>query len=231
MVEIYSWEHNLEKIKSVEDQDKKIKLLIESFLSTFSLEEALFFRYSPIDHLAEGIFSATTSEFKGITSIRDDLTTIPAIFEAIQTQSPQYFEGNDFHLNISRKYIISENQNALFVVPISINHVVIGYFLGSKFKKPFDPQLLIEANLFSRQVGEILFDHPNYVENNEIKLSKREFEVMKCIAFGNSSKQIAHLLEISETTIKQYIKSVMAKTNTLNRTHAVAFLFQNGILN
>lgn len=54
---------------------------------------------------------------------------------------------------------------------------------------------------------------------------------MRCIAFGHSSKQVASLLEISETTIKQYIKSVMVKTNTLNRTHAVAFLYQNGILN
>lgn len=231
VIEINSWGHDLEKIKSVEDQDKKIKLLIECFLSTFSLEEALLFRYSPIDHLAEGIFSANSSEFKGITSIRDDLSTIPAIFEAIKTQSPKYYEGNEFHLNISRKYIISENQNALLVVPISFNHVVIGYFLGSKFKTPFELQLLIAANLFSRQVGEILFKYPSYVENNEIKLSKREYEVMKCIAFGYSSKQIALLLEISETTIKQYIKSVMAKTNTSNRTHAVAFLFQNGILN
>ena len=89
----------------------------------------------------------------------------------------------------------------------------------------------MKANLFSRQVGDILFKNPIYVENNEVKLSKREYEVMKCIAFGNSSKQIAHLLEISETTIKQYIKSVMTKTNTSNRTHAVSFLFQNGILN
>lgn len=226
-----NWEHDLEKIKTIESQDNKIKLLIESFLSTFSLEEALLFRYSPIDHLAEGIFSATTSEFKRITSIRDDVTTIPAIFEAIQTQSSQYYEGNYFHLNISRKYIISETQNALFVVPITFNHVVIGYFLSSKFNTPFDPKLLMKANLFGRQVGDILFKNPIYVEKNEIKLSKREYEVMKCIAFGNSSKQIAHLLEISETTIKQYIKSVMTKTNTSNRTHAVSFLFQNGILN
>ena len=101
-----NWEHDLEKIKTIESQDNKIKLLIESFLSTFSLEEALLFRYSPINYnLAEGIFSATTSEFKRITSIRDDVTTIPAIFEAIQTQSSQYYEGNYFHLNISRKYI------------------------------------------------------------------------------------------------------------------------------
>lgn len=225
-----NWEKDLEKINTLENQEKKIKSLIEIFLSTFSLEEALLFRYSPIDHLAEGIISATTSKFKRITSIRDDVTTIPAIFEAIKTQSPQYYEGNNFHLNISRKYIISENQNALFVVPITFNHVVIGYFLGSKFKTPFTPHLLIKANLFNKHMGNILFNYPSHVENNEIKLSKREYEVMKSIAFGYSSKQIAHLLQISETTIKQYIKSVMTKTNTSNRTHAVAFLFQNRIL-
>ncbi|MFC7686980.1 response regulator transcription factor [Ureibacillus sp. GCM10028918] len=230
MLVVKSLEHNLEKIKTIEDQEKKIKLLIECFITNFSLEEAMLFRYSPIDHLAEGIFSATLSEFKSITSIRDDVTTIPAIFEAIQTKSPRYFEGNDFHLNISRKYIISENQNALFVVPIIFNHVVIGYFLSPKINASFNHQLEIEANLFGRKVGEILFNYSNYVETNEIKLSNREYEVMKCIAFGYSTKQIAQLLEISETTIKQYIKSVMAKTKTSNRTHAVAFLFQNKVL-
>lgn len=230
MIERNNWEQNLDRIKLIGDQDKKIKLIIECFLLTFSIEEAMLFRYSPIDHLAEGIVSATTTEFKCITSIRDDVATIPAIFGAIQKKSAQYFESNNFHLNIPRKYIIAETQNSLLVVPITLNHVVIGYFLGTYFYKTFDPQQLMEANLFSNQVGEIIFNHPSYVENKEVKLSKREFEVMKCIAFGYSSKQIAHQLEISETTIKQYIKSVMTKTNTSNRTHAVAFLFQKGIL-
>ena len=226
-----SLELELEKMKAIENQEEKIKMLIKCFIVHFSLEETLLFRYSPIDHLAEGIFSATISEFRSITSIRDDITTIPAIFEAIHTKSSRYFEGNDFHLNISRKYIISENQNALFVVPIIFNQVVIGYFLSPKINKPFTHQLEIEANLFGRKTGEILFNCSNYVETNEIKLSNREYEVMKCVAFGYSTKQIAHLLEISETTIKQYIKSVMAKTKTANRTHAVAFLFQNRVLN
>lgn len=225
-----NWEQYLDRIKSVDDQDQKIKLIMECFLLTFAIKEAMLFRYSPIDHLAEGIVSATPTEIKCITSIRDDVTTIPAIFGAIQKKSANYFEGNDFHLNIPRKYIISETQNSLLVVPITFNHVVIGYFLGTHFYKTYDPGRLIEVDLFSRQVGEMLFTHPSYAENNEVKLSKREFEVMKCIAFGYSSKQIAHLLEISETTIKQYIKSVMSKTNTSNRTHAVAFLFQKGIL-
>lgn len=231
MFEVDKWEHDLEKIKLIVDHDKRVKSLIESFLSTFSLEEALLFRYSPIDHLAEGMLSATSSEIKQISFIRDDVSTIPAIFEAILSKSPQYYEGNYFHLNISRKYVISENQNALFVVPIILNHVVIGYFLSSKMKAPYDSRILSKAALYSKHVGEMLINHQPTIEQHEIKLSKREYEVMKCIAFGHSSKQIAHLLEISETTIKQYIKSVMAKTNTANRTHAVAFLFQNGILN
>ncbi|MEG0380625.1 MAG: helix-turn-helix transcriptional regulator, partial [Kurthia sp.] len=155
----------------------------------------------------------------------------PPIFEAIQKQSPQYFEGNDFHLNFPRKYIISKSMNSLLVVPITFNFVVIGYFLSTKFKKSIDAQMLMEAHLFTSKVGEILFSYPSSKKKNEIKLSKREYEVMKCIACGHSSKQITNLLEISETTIKQYVKSVMVKTNTLNRTHAVAFLFQNGILN
>ncbi|MEA1852349.1 helix-turn-helix transcriptional regulator [Cytobacillus sp. FSL W7-1323] len=230
LVKLDKWESNVDKIKAAINQEHKIKIILESFLTDFSLNEAMLFRYSPIDHLAEGILSATKSEFKHISSIRDDITSIPAIFKAIKTRTPQYYEGNNFHLNISKKYIIADNQDALLVVPIIFNQVVIGYFLGSQFKKPFDLKLLIEATLFSKDIGEILFNQFNFIEEAEIKLSKREYEVMKCTASGYSTKQIAHILEISETTIKQYIKSVMAKTNTLNRTHAVAFLIQKNIL-
>jgi len=226
-----SWKNDIERIKTIDSQAQKIQDLMEIFLSTFSLEEALLFRYSPIDHLAEGIISIADYEIKNIMSIRDDVTTIPAIFEAIHTQCPKYFEGNNYHLKITRKYVVSENNNALLVVPVLFNQVVIGYFLGTKFKSIFQQQLLVEAKDFSQTIGELFVKHLSFDENNSIKLSKREFEVMKCLAVGYSSKQISSLLEISETTIKQYIKNVMDKTNTSNRTHAVAFLYQHGILN
>lgn len=80
MIERNTWEQNLAKINSVENVNKKIKMIIECFLSTFSIEETMLFRYSPIDHLAEGIVCANTNEFKCISSIRDDVTTIPNAF-------------------------------------------------------------------------------------------------------------------------------------------------------
>lgn len=231
MIKQSSWKNDIERIKTIDVPDKKIQMIMEAFLSAFSLEEALLFRYSPLDHLAEGMVLLSENEIKNIISIRDDVKTIPAIFEAINEQCPKYFEGNNYHLKITRKYVVSEENNALLVVPVLFNQVVIGYFLGTKFKSPFQEQMLVELKDFSQTIGELFVKHQSFEEKNSIKLSKREFEVMKCLAVGHSSKQISSLLVISETTIKQYIKSVMEKTNTSNRTHAVAYLYQHGILN
>ncbi|MBM7608833.1 DNA-binding CsgD family transcriptional regulator [Lysinibacillus composti] len=225
-----SWKIDVERMKTIDHIDKKLLEVMEVILSTFSLKELLLFRYSPIDHLAEGIFSITDGEIRNITSIRDDVKTIPAIYEAIDEQCPKYFEGINYHLKFPRKYIVSQNNNSLFVLPVLFNQVVIGYFLGTKFKTPFKEQMLFDAKVFSQTIGELFVKHQSFDEKNSIKLSKREYEVMKCLAVGNSSKEISSLLAISETTIKQYIKSVMEKTNTSNRTHAVAFLYQQGIL-
>lgn len=230
MIDIQSWEQELIEIKTINNRFKKINRLMDVFLSAFSLEEALLFRYSPIDHLAEGVVLATRDQYKQISSIRDDVETLPGIYKAITAQCPTYFEGNEFHLNIPRRYIVSEDMTGLLVVPIVLNQIVIGYFCSSKFLTPFDVQKLNDARVFSNSAGEILADRCKWVEHGDIKLSKREFEVMKYVAEGFSTKQMKHLLNISEPTIKQYIKSVMDKTNTTNRTHAIACLYQNGIL-
>lgn len=230
VIDIQDWEKELIEIKTINNQFKKINRLMDVFLSAFSLEEALLFRYSPIDHLAEGIIMATKNTYKQISSIRDDVETLPGIYKAISSQCPKYFEGNEFHLSIPRRYIVSEDMTGLLVVPIVLNQIVMGYFCSSKFLTSFDSQKLNDAKVFSKLAGEILGDQCKFVEHGDIKLSKREFEVVKYIAEGFSTKQMKHLLNISEPTIKQYVKSVMDKTNTTNRTHAISYLYRNGIL-
>lgn len=61
-------------------------------------------------------------------------------------------------------------------------------------------------------------------------LSDREAEVLNWVAGGNSNKRIAAQLFISEDTVKAHIRSVLAKLNASDRTHAVTIGLKRGII-
>ena len=59
-------------------------------------------------------------------------------------------------------------------------------------------------------------------------LTQRETQILGHISEGNSNKQIARLLEISEQTIKNHVSSILRKLNANDRAHAVALAMRNG---
>lgn len=61
-------------------------------------------------------------------------------------------------------------------------------------------------------------------------LTPREIEVLNCIAEGNSNKGIAHMLGITEQTVKNHITSIMRKLIANDRTHAVVLALRQGLI-
>ena len=59
-------------------------------------------------------------------------------------------------------------------------------------------------------------------------LTRRETQILNYIADGNSNKQIARILEISEQTIKNNVSSILRKLNANDRAHAVALAIRHG---
>jgi DNA-binding NarL/FixJ family response regulator len=53
-------------------------------------------------------------------------------------------------------------------------------------------------------------------------LTNRETQILNYIAEGNTNKQIAHALGISEQTIKSHVSAILRKLNANDRAHAVA---------
>jgi DNA-binding CsgD family transcriptional regulator len=62
-------------------------------------------------------------------------------------------------------------------------------------------------------------------------LSNREMEVLNYAAMGKSNKQIAEIIGLSESTIKNYFSSTLRKLHANDRTHAVTLAVCNGWLN
>jgi len=61
-------------------------------------------------------------------------------------------------------------------------------------------------------------------------LTAREIEVLRQIAKGNANKIIGEHLGISEETVKAHVRSILAKLNANDRTHAVTTALRRGII-
>jgi two-component system response regulator DegU len=59
-------------------------------------------------------------------------------------------------------------------------------------------------------------------------LTKRETEILTYVAEGNSNKEIARILSISEQTIKNHVSAILRKLNANDRAHAVTLALHSG---
>ncbi len=61
-------------------------------------------------------------------------------------------------------------------------------------------------------------------------LTRKELQVLTLIAEGNSNKQIANHLSISDQTIKNHVSAILRKINANYRAHAVFIAIRDGLI-
>lgn len=62
------------------------------------------------------------------------------------------------------------------------------------------------------------------------QLSEREIDVLRHVADGRANKEIAFSLQVSEDTVKGHLKSIFAKLDARDRTHAVTLAVRRGVI-
>jgi len=67
-------------------------------------------------------------------------------------------------------------------------------------------------------------------EDPAAKLTGREREVLQLLTQGSTNKEIANALTLSENTVKNHLKNILAKLHLQNRVQAVAFALREGIV-
>ncbi|MFB9990028.1 response regulator transcription factor [Bacillus benzoevorans] len=218
----------LRKLESLSNQKEKIYQMLKVYRELFPVGDAFLFRYSPLEHLGEGIIALSDSGFTNIREIRDDIETLPLIYSAIRNRRAQYSSGMEYFLNHSSiRYTSQFPIDSLLITPICTGSYCIGYICSTQFPldMEIDESVLSAITLYGRQAGRLFQEH-GMEEDNGLLLSNRELEVMRRIARGESTKEMAGNMKISEVTVKQYVKSAMKKLGALNRAHAVAIILQ-----
>jgi DNA-binding NarL/FixJ family response regulator len=83
----------------------------------------------------------------------------------------------------------------------------------------------LEPRVASRVMAEVSSPRRHAAE-----LSEREREVLRLVADGLPTKQIARTLSIAERTVKFHVNSIFHKLGAENRAQAVALAAQRGLL-
>jgi DNA-binding NarL/FixJ family response regulator len=77
----------------------------------------------------------------------------------------------------------------------------------------------------SREAADRMSEYPI-----EAHLTPREIEVLRLLARGLRNKEIATELDVSETTVKWFVKNILEKLGANDRTAAVTTALERGIL-
>jgi two-component system nitrate/nitrite response regulator NarL len=85
----------------------------------------------------------------------------------------------------------------------------------------FDPAPAQRADDFAQPIPRA---EPRPIEH---PLSRREVDILGCIARGESNKLIARRFEIAEATVKVHVKTILRKINVRNRTQAAIWAMNN----
>jgi DNA-binding NarL/FixJ family response regulator len=102
--------------------------------------------------------------------------------------------------------------------------VAMGHYLinDSVLSKP------VVASRVLKSFRDLATEVDQDVEPLFIPLSVREVEVLDYIAKGNSNKEIARAMSISDQTVKNHITSIMRKLAVNDRTQAVVYALRHG---
>jgi len=107
----------------------------------------------------------------------------------------------------------------------------IGYVL-----KDAEPGELL-ASIRAAAAGEVRFSaavasklmHAISMPHPPEPLTEREAEVLRLVARGYSNREMASILQISDSTLKTHVKHVLAKLNLASRTQAALYALRIGL--
>jgi len=101
---------------------------------------------------------------------------------------------------------------------------------AARGERPID-EMLDRPAVASRVLSEFtaLSDEaPQEIQSLFAPLSPREIEILEHICRGNTNKQIAKTLAISDQTVKNHVTSILKKLAVNDRTEAVVFSLRQG---
>lgn len=212
----------MQTLSRYERHEEKVMAGLQGFFRFFPFKRLFLFSFSPINFVGEGLFllDADGNIYK-MEHIKQDVRNIPAIYEAIRNKRADFVAIREH--NQTKFY-------ALIVVPLWIGPLVLGCVLIDGYHGDGQINEALVASIdeyFRIGVHTIASD---YFDEEGKRLSKREIEVLERLSHGWSTKEMAHMMGISEFTARDYISSAMKKLGAKHRAQAIAEAMRMGLI-
>jgi DNA-binding CsgD family transcriptional regulator len=215
--------------EATDHEDRKL-IATRGFTSLFPFSCVHLYNYAILSGTIEGVLDVNNNGTSPL-NIKDDIRNLSVVRKAIQKQEAVYSFGIEFTQEAPATYVAMDMyRSSVLVVPITSNATVIGYACPGSYNgsDSINDPLLQRLTLYGRLIGNALVSL-NHTGNFN-KLSKRELEILQRISWGETVKEIANNLRISEFTIQDYIKSSIKKLHAHNRIHAVSEALRLGFI-
>ncbi len=221
------WQEQLFSIPHAYSVNERFLEMMKIFFETFPCRIMQLFQYSSFNGTFSGILSYEHPNVQSIAYIHEMMAINSYVHAAVEDNEVQFFTGSKFQTSIGNQFVLSEPIHNMLLVPFSMNGVVVGFMTGVNVQFQVTDDVLIEMRSFSDSCIHML--HTMDL-GKTAQFTDKELIIMQYISNGYTTKEISHILHIVESTVKYFLKNVMQKTNSQNRTEAVAKLFRMKIL-
>jgi DNA-binding CsgD family transcriptional regulator len=218
----------IQKIEATPYHEEKLILTVRGFIDVFPFMGAVLYNYSMLSHVGEGILWANREGLTSIRDLREDMRNIPPIHAAIREKKTLLLRADQLR-QIPARHV--HGASYAIIVPICHGSNVLGWAGTSGHPdgcEGISCQLVDDIAYYGQQVAKVLTSEQT--NSRAHRLSKREVEVLQLLSWGQSIKEMADRMGISEFTIQDYIKSALKKLNVQNRTQGVAEALRQRII-
>ncbi len=126
---------------------------------------------------------------------------------------------------------IYEDEEVVDMVRAGVSAYVLKDVAGSELidtiNRVMQGEVVIHPRVANRLVREL---SRNENKKNDIRLTKRESDVLLLLVKGHSNKEMAEAMFISEKTVKNHLTSIFRKLGVKDRTQAAVYALKNNIV-
>lgn len=126
---------------------------------------------------------------------------------------------------------IYEDEEVVEMVKAGVSAYVLKDVAGSELidtiYRVMAGEIVIHPRVASRLVRELTRPEK---KKDEVKLTRREIDVLDLLVKGNTNKEMADTMFISEKTVKNHLTSIFRKLGVKDRTQAAIFALKNHIV-
>jgi DNA-binding NarL/FixJ family response regulator len=126
---------------------------------------------------------------------------------------------------------IYEDEEVVEMVRAGVSAYVLKDVAGSELidtiHRVMQGEVVIHPRVANRLVRELA---KNDRKKEDLRLTRREKDVLQLLVRGNTNKEMADIMFISEKTVKNHLTSIFKKLSVKDRTQAAVYALKNQIV-